>query len=67
MPHSTPNLVSFPVNPNDKRPLPEIIAENYHFKLSYLDHVDGNRYYAGLSALPRPILPVDFGLICNGD
>jgi hypothetical protein len=47
MSNPTPNSVSFPVhNPNDKRPLPEIIAEHYGFPLSYLDHYDGKRYYA---------------------
>src|SRR5579859_4330293 len=46
MSDSTSNSVSFPVNSNDKRPLPEIIAERYDFKLAYLDYEDGNRYYA---------------------
>src|SRR5262249_52400792 len=38
--------VSFPLNSADSRPLPEIIAEQYNFPLAYLDHIDGNRFYA---------------------
>ncbi len=46
MDDSTSNSVSFPVNSQDKRPLPEIIADLYGFKLAFVDHTDGNRYYA---------------------
>src|SRR5689334_10114593 len=43
----TSNSLSFPVyDPNDKRPLPEIIAEFYGFPLAYVDDTDGKRYYA---------------------
>jgi len=45
MADSTQNSVSFPANPRDKRPLPEIIASNYGFPLAYHD-IDGARYYA---------------------
>src|SRR5688572_13731372 len=43
----TSNPVSFPIphNPNDKRPLPEIIAGHYGFPLAYHD-VESVRYYA---------------------
>jgi|GEM_PF-1429739 len=46
MDDSTSNSVSFPVNSQDKRPLPEIIADLYGFKLAFVDHTNGNRYYA---------------------
>ncbi len=45
MSDSTSNSVSFPVNSNDQRPLPEIISANYGFPLAYHD-IDGMRYYA---------------------
>jgi len=45
MSDSTSNSVSFPVNSNDKRPLPEIIASNYDFPLAFHD-LDDMRYYA---------------------
>ena len=38
--------VSFPVNPDDKRPLPEIIAELANFPLAYHDLENGTRLYA---------------------
>src|SRR5947209_3996761 len=44
---STSSPISIPVHdPNDKRPLPEIIAEHYGFPLAFADDTDGNRYYA---------------------
>src|SRR5436305_13977527 len=47
MSDSTSSSVSFPIHdPNDQRPLPEIIAEHYGFPLAYSDESDGNRYYA---------------------
>src|SRR5438477_11077163 len=43
----TSSSVSFPIHdPNDKRPLPEIIAEHYGFPLALVDVEDGTRYYA---------------------
>ena len=45
MPDSTQTTLGFPIHdPNDKRPLPEIIAEYYGFPLAYVDAEDGNRY-----------------------
>lgn len=48
MSDSTSNPVSFPFDstPNDKRPLPEIVADRCGFPLAYVDHTDGKRYYA---------------------
>jgi DNA-damage-inducible protein D len=43
----TSNPVEYPVyDPNDPRPLPEIVAEFYGFPLAFADDTDGNRYYA---------------------
>ena len=41
----TPSSVSFPVyDANDKRPLPEIIAEHYGFPLVFADDTDGSTF-----------------------
>src|SRR5258708_7547572 len=50
MSDSTSNSISFPIepDPNDKRPLPEIVADRWSFPLAYVDHEDGKRYYAVL-------------------
>lgn len=42
----TSKLSAFQANPNDTRPLPEIIADVEGFPLAYVDHEDGKRYYA---------------------
>lgn len=48
MSDSTSDPLSFPFasESNDKRPLPEIVAERCGFALAYVDHDDGKRYYA---------------------
>lgn len=48
MSDSTSNSVFFPLDPSldDKRPLPEIVAEHYSFPRAYVDHEDGKRCYA---------------------
>ncbi len=47
MSNLTPNPVEYPAyDPNDPRPLPEIVAEFYGFPLAFADDTDGNRYYA---------------------
>ena len=46
MSDSTSFSVSLPQPADDSRPLPEIIAEFYGFPLAYVDHEDGERYYA---------------------
>ncbi|MEP7286308.1 MAG: hypothetical protein ABI947_11125 [Chloroflexota bacterium] len=59
----TSNSVSFPTNPEDNRPLPELIAEAYGFPLAYHDHEDGNRYYAvqdWISGVAEPPNPTNF-------
>src|SRR4051794_16526851 len=45
MSDSTYLPIPLPQDTNDKRPLPEIIADHYGFPLAYHD-VDGERYYA---------------------
>lgn len=42
---STAFSLDFPYDPEDKRPLPEIIAANYGFALAYHE-LEGKRYYA---------------------
>src|SRR5258706_14881644 len=47
MSNLTSNPVEYPAyDPNDPRPLPEIVAEFYGFPLANADDTDGNRYYA---------------------
>jgi DNA-damage-inducible protein D len=47
MSNLTSNPVEYPAyDPNDPRPLPEIVAEFYGFPLAFADDTDGNRYYA---------------------
>src|SRR5258706_7860718 len=57
----TQNSISFPIhNQNDKRPLPEIVAEHYGFPLAFVDIEDGKRFYAvqdwirGVAQSPDP-------------
>lgn len=47
MSNLTSNPVEYPAyDPNDPRPLPEIVADFYGFPLAFADDTDGNRYYA---------------------
>ena len=60
MPESTYTSVSFPITPepNDKRPLPEIIADYCGFPLAFVD-VDGERFYAVQDWLRGVAQPVE--------
>src|SRR5579859_8190769 len=61
MSDSTPNPVSFPLDSNDDRPLPERIAELYGFPLAYHDLEDGKRYYAVQDWIIGVAQPPDVG------